>query len=176
MVRHTGTMSALTALTAARKLTRADYRVEAEPLQRELGHLQRLLAGQRIPVAILVEGWEAAWKGGLINRFLLALDPRGFSVRSVARATRAERMRPYFWRFWKDLPAAGRIAVFDRGWLGPAADARALRTLARTGWHERLREGQAIRGAAYRPGHRHPEVVPAHIPPPAGRTAQAAGG
>src|SRR3546814_9053406 len=26
--------------------------------------------------------------------------------------------RPYLWRFWRDLPRPGNIAIFDRSWYG----------------------------------------------------------
>ena len=32
--------------------------------------------------------------------------------------TDEEKARPYLWRFWRQLPARGRIAIFDRSWYG----------------------------------------------------------
>src|SRR5690606_25855108 len=29
-----------------------------------------------------------------------------------------ELARPYLWRFWRNLPQRGRLAIFDRSWYG----------------------------------------------------------
>jgi polyphosphate:AMP phosphotransferase len=62
------------------------------------------------------EGLEAAGKGTCINRLLQPLDPRGFKVNPVHPPTDIEKMWPHLVRFWKLLPARGRMAIFDRSW------------------------------------------------------------
>jgi polyphosphate kinase 2 (PPK2 family) len=47
-----------------------------------------------------------------------ALDPRRFRVHGVAAPTDEERARPYLWRFWRNIPRRGDIAIFDRSWYG----------------------------------------------------------
>ena len=70
----------------------------------------------QIPVMIVFEGWGAAGKGTLINRLIGPLDPRGFKVYTIQKASEEEAMRPFLWRFWTKTPANGRIHVFDRSW------------------------------------------------------------
>ncbi len=36
----------------------------------------------------------------------------------VAAPTEEERKYHYLWRFWRDVPLAGRVVVFDRTWYG----------------------------------------------------------
>jgi AMP-polyphosphate phosphotransferase len=36
----------------------------------------------------------------------------------IAAPTEEERAQPYLWRFWRQVPAQGRVAVFDRTWYG----------------------------------------------------------
>jgi AMP-polyphosphate phosphotransferase len=36
----------------------------------------------------------------------------------VAAPTDEEKRYHYMWRFWRDLPAPGRLVVFDRSWYG----------------------------------------------------------
>jgi polyphosphate kinase 2 (PPK2 family) len=36
----------------------------------------------------------------------------------VAAPTEEERAQPYLWRFWRNLPRRGMLAVFDRSWYG----------------------------------------------------------
>ncbi len=67
---------------------------------------------------ILFEGWDAAGKGGAIKRLTAEWDPRAFSVWPISAPTAEEQAHNFLWRFWKRLPAAGEIAVFDRSWYG----------------------------------------------------------
>ena len=64
------------------------------------------------------EGCDAAGKGGAIRRVTQALDARKYDVIPVAAPTDEESARPYLWRFWRNLPERGRIAIFDRSWYG----------------------------------------------------------
>jgi len=64
------------------------------------------------------EGWDAAGKGGAIRRLTSAIDPRDYRVIPVAKPTDEEKHAHYLWRFWRDQPRAGRMAVFDRSWYG----------------------------------------------------------
>jgi len=67
---------------------------------------------------LVFEGWDAAGKGGAIRRMTAKWDPRYFEVFSVGAPTPEELGRHYLWRFWRDLPAARNISVFDRSWYG----------------------------------------------------------
>ena len=100
----------------SQKIDKATYKSLMPELTLELGALQREAKSAGIPVIIVFEGWDAAGKGTVINKLLLALDPRGFTVHSIGRPNQEEGMRPFLWRFWTRTPAAGRFAIFDRSW------------------------------------------------------------
>jgi len=91
----------------------------------ELGRLQRAAQAAKIPIVVVVEGWEAAGKGTLINGLTLALDSRGFRVVSVLPAAKQEPLYPPLHRFWVTLPEAGRITVYDRSWFTDLWSSRA---------------------------------------------------
>ncbi len=100
------------------ELSEKDYDVLRE---KWLGRLNRavrtaLAAGRSIVFAF--EGWDAAGKGGAIRRLTSAIDPRDYSVIPVAKPTDEEKHAHYLWRFWRDIPRAGRMVVFDRSWYG----------------------------------------------------------
>lgn len=78
--------------------------------------LQRKCKDAGIPIMILFEGWGASGKGTLINKLITPLDPRGFKVFTIQRATEEERLHPYMWRFFIKTPGKGRIHVFDRSY------------------------------------------------------------
>lgn len=67
---------------------------------------------------IVCEGWDAAGKGGAIQRLTAGWDPRAFQVWPIGAPTAEEKARHFLWRFWQRLPGAGTIAIFDRSWYG----------------------------------------------------------
>ena len=72
----------------------------------------------KLPVIAAFEGWDAAGKGGAIRRLVGALDPRGYTVFPIAAPKGDDATHHYLWRFWRRLPKAGHLAVFDRTWYG----------------------------------------------------------
>jgi polyphosphate kinase 2 (PPK2 family) len=73
---------------------------------------------QHRPVIMVFEGWDAGGKGGAIKRVTEKLDPRGYVVYSIAASQGEDASRHYLYRFWRRLPEAGQIAIFDRSWYG----------------------------------------------------------
>ncbi len=69
-------------------------------------------------IVIVLEGSDAAGKGGAIRRLIRCLDARLYRVIQIAAPTREEESRHYLWRFWMDIPRAGFITVYDRSWYG----------------------------------------------------------
>jgi polyphosphate:AMP phosphotransferase len=99
-------------------ISREDYDKEVDDLQKRLFELEHRLYEARIPAVIAYEGWDAAGKGGNIKRLARGLDPRGYEVIPIAAPTAEEKAHHYLWRFWRRVPKAGHIAVFDRTWYG----------------------------------------------------------
>jgi polyphosphate kinase 2 (PPK2 family) len=90
-----------------------------------LGELQERIARLFVSLhvhgkkAILVcEGWDAAGKGGAIQRLTAGCDPRTYKVWPIAAPTDEEKAHHYLWRFWQRMPATGEAAIFDRSWYG----------------------------------------------------------
>ena len=96
------------------------YEQELRQLQVELVRLQRWVqeSGQRI--AILVEGRDAAGKGGTIRRFTEHLNPRAMRVVALPKPSDEERGQWYFQRYIRQLPNKGEIVFFDRSWYNRA--------------------------------------------------------
>lgn len=94
------------------------YREKLKACQTKLRELEHEIYKKRISVVALYEGWDAAGKGGNIRRFVENLDPRGYEVFPVAAPNDDEKAHHYLWRFWRDMPKDGHIAIFDRSWYG----------------------------------------------------------
>lgn len=95
-----------------------DYDADLAALTARLEKIQvaHIIHGQSAIIA--VEGWDASGKGGMIQRLTACWDPRYYEVWPIAAPTEEERVRHFLWRFWKRLPGAGEINVFDRTWYG----------------------------------------------------------
>ena len=108
----------LDALDMSSRLDRPAYRKQLALYQGRLNRLQLRARSQGISTVLVMEGWDASGKGGVIRRINAALDSRNLRVLATAAPNDEERLYPYLWRFWRDLPRAGRAVIFDRSWYG----------------------------------------------------------
>jgi len=104
----------------AKKTDDRTFAKEIAPLQERLGVLQRELRDKKIPVIIVMEGWNASGITMSIQEIIRFLDPRGFNLCSTGSPNDEERKRPLLWRFWVNTPIKGRIAIFARSWYSRA--------------------------------------------------------
>jgi len=99
-------------------LDKKAYEQELEQLQHRLLDLQihHLRTGGRVLIGL--DGWDAAGKGGMIERLVEGLEPKSTHVWRIGAPTPEEQGRHWLWRFWTRLPAPGSWAIFDRTWYG----------------------------------------------------------
>jgi polyphosphate kinase 2 (PPK2 family) len=95
-----------------------DYDAVLAELQERLAHLFVSLHVHKKKAIILCEGWDAAGKGGAIQRLTARCDPRTYKVWSTSAPNAEEKAHHFLWRFWRRMPAAGEVAIFDRTWYG----------------------------------------------------------
>ncbi len=110
--------SSLHSVDLGLKLSKEEYKEELNRLQNKIQKLHGELYRRRIPVILGFEGWDAGGKGGAIKRLTEKMDPRGYQVNPTAAPNDIERAHHYLWRFWKNVPKKGHIAIFDRTWYG----------------------------------------------------------
>ncbi|MDQ5978393.1 MAG: AMP-polyphosphate phosphotransferase [Verrucomicrobiota bacterium] len=108
----------LSALPLDQDLSEKDYGSLREKWLGRLNRAVRTALAAHRSIVFVFEGWDAAGKGGAIRRLTSAIDPRDYSVIPVAKPTSEEKHAHYLWRFWRDVPRDGRMAVFDRSWYG----------------------------------------------------------
>ncbi|MEK7231367.1 MAG: polyphosphate:AMP phosphotransferase [Pseudomonadota bacterium] len=108
----------LSSLAYDKTLARKAYNRKLEKYQGELNLLSRHKKFRNRSLIIVMEGVDAAGKGGSIRRVTGALDARHYQVTPIAAPTEEERAQPYLWRFWRHLPRKGRVTIFDRSWYG----------------------------------------------------------
>jgi polyphosphate kinase 2 (PPK2 family) len=95
-----------------------EYSARLKALHRRLRVAQIAIMRQQRSACVVIEGFDAAGKGGVIRELSYAFDPRGCVVHPIGPPTTEEAAFPFLWRFWQRLPAPGQAAVFDRSWYG----------------------------------------------------------
>ena len=108
----------LESVTAHPMLDKKAYSQQIAKLQARLGRLSRVAAQKGIPTVIVLEGPDAAGKGGAIRRLCGMIDAAHYQVHPTPAPTPEEKARHYLWRFWNKTPAPGHMAIFDRSWYG----------------------------------------------------------
>ncbi len=86
-----------------------------------------LKAQARFPVIVLINGIEGAGKGETVKLLNEWMDPRLIEVRSFDQQTDEELARPAAWRYWRQLPAKGKIGVFFGNWYSQMIQGRVHR-------------------------------------------------
>jgi polyphosphate kinase 2 (PPK2 family) len=111
-------VSVLDRLDLDQTLDKDQYNDELSLLQGRLNLATRHRRFEKLSIVAAFEGCDAAGKGGAIRRVTQALDARKYDVIPIAAPSDEEKARPYLWRFWRQIPQRGRIAIFDRSWYG----------------------------------------------------------
>ena len=99
-----------------RKLSKEEYAEALPAVRARLLAAQLALRTTKVPVIVVIAGADGSGKGDTVNRLLEWLDPRGVETNVFGPRTDEERDRPAAWRFWRTLPARGRIGIFFGSW------------------------------------------------------------
>ena len=83
----------------------------------------------RLPVIVLIEGWGAAGKGSAISSIIRSVDPRFFKVASMSVVSEEERRRPFLYRYFTQIPEAGKFVFLENGWADEVCRLRAQEKL-----------------------------------------------
>jgi polyphosphate kinase 2 (PPK2 family) len=111
-------------LDLTQKLGRVEYEARLLAAQRRLLQLRLHLGGQMGSgelgpgLLVIFEGRDAGGKGGALKRLVEPLDPRHYRVSSFSAPNHDEKRHHFLWRFYRELPGLGGMAVFDRSWYG----------------------------------------------------------
>lgn len=108
----------LLALPLDQKLSSSDYEAKREKWLGRLNRATRAAQAAHRSIVFVFEGWDAAGKGGAIRRLTSAIDAQDYRVIPVAKPTDEEKAHHYLWRFWRHVPRAGLVTIYDRSWYG----------------------------------------------------------
>ncbi len=130
----------LASLDLGSELPPEEYKERLRELQGRLWELSRRCREHGVGSAVLFEGWDASGKGGVIRRMTRAMDVQDYRVMPVAAPTSEELAHHYLWRFWRRLPAAGRMLICDRSWYGRVLVERVERLAQEHEWRRAYAE------------------------------------
>ncbi len=135
-----------------KKLKKDPYADELEPLQIELLKLQAHVQKQGERIVVLLEGRDAAGKGGTINAIMQHLNPRHARAVALTKPTETEAGQWYFQRYAAQLPTKGDIVLFDRSWYNRAGVERVMGFCTPEQVEVFLREAPQFEGMLVRDG------------------------
>ena len=110
--------SVLETIDLSCRLEKPDYDKRLKRVQARVSQLTRKAQEAGVSSVLVFEGWDAAGKGSCIRRLTRAMDAATYRVVQIAAPSGEERSHHYLWRFWRQLPRAGRVTIFDRSWYG----------------------------------------------------------
>jgi PPK2 family polyphosphate:nucleotide phosphotransferase len=102
----------------------------------QLKALQELLyASDSWSILLIFQGMDTAGKDSIIRRVMSGLNPQGCSVTSFKHPSLAELDHNFLWRYSKEMPARGRVGVFNRSYYEEVLIVRV---------HDRIYQAQRI--------------------------------
>jgi polyphosphate kinase 2 len=135
-----------------KRLKRKAYAKDLRALQIELLKLQDSMRESGERLVIVLEGRDAAGKGGAIGAFMQHLNPRHARVVALAKPSDVERGQWYFQRYAAHLPTAGDMVLFDRSWYNRAGVERVMGFCSQEQWETFLHEAPQFEGMLAREG------------------------
>jgi len=90
------------------------------PYQAELIKLQEHLEKNQQKMIILVEGRDAAGKGGSLRRITRYMNEKHYRVVALGKPSNVQLSQWYFQRYVEQFPRGGEIVLFDRSWYNRA--------------------------------------------------------
>ena len=102
------------------------YEKRLRRLQEELCHLQEWVKAEGERIVVVLEGRDAAGKGGTIKAITERVSPRVFRVVALPAPSDREKSQMYVQRYLQHFPAAGEIVIFDRSWYNRAGVEKVL--------------------------------------------------
>jgi polyphosphate:AMP phosphotransferase len=110
-------------LEVGKSVSNKDFNELEKPMQERLLQAQLNLAEADYPIIIVIAGLDGAGKGSLVQQFNEWMDPRWIETNTFWEHSDEEESRPFFWRFWRRLPARGQIGIFLGSWYTRPAQA-----------------------------------------------------
>ena len=144
---------ALARVDLGRTIGRGAYRRRRDDLQGRLNGLSVDAREAGVTTVLAFEGWDAAGKGASSGASPGRSRPATTASSPPRRPTSRSAAHHHLWRFWRDLPPAGTVAVFDRTWYGRVLVERVEGFATEAEWRRGYREIIDFEGHLVERGH-----------------------
>jgi polyphosphate kinase len=136
----------------ARSMGRVTYEAEKAKLQAELLKVQIWSQDTGQKFVVLMEGRDAAGKGGTIKRFMEHLNPRYARTVALSKPSEKEKGEWFFQRYIEHLPTAGEMVFYDRSWYNRAGVERVMGFCSPAEYLEFMRQAPEVERMLVRSG------------------------
>ena len=118
---------------------------EMADLGKRLDHLQEALyaeatGGSPRAVLLVLQGMDTSGKGGVIRHVGGLVNPQGLQIATFKKPTEEELAHDFLWRVRRQVPAPGRIGIFDRSHYEDVLIARVDALVPEDVWRRRYTE------------------------------------
>ena len=122
-------------------MSKEEYKKRVPELRESLLRVQQdLRTTGRSSALIVLAGVDAAGRSESANLLNQWMDPRWIVTRAWREPSDEERERPEYWRYWRSLPARGRIGLLINAWYESAVRERLERRCGTTSFAGRLEQ------------------------------------
>lgn len=122
-----------------RATSKEEYKKQEPVLRTGVLTVQYELRDSDFPVVLVIAGTDRLGGADLMNLLHEWMDARYLEANVFEAPTDEEMERPRFWRYWRALPAKGRVGIFHREWTTRAIVDRLKGNIDEAGLDERLR-------------------------------------
>ena len=88
-----------------------------EAVKKRLMDVQIQVKEKKLPVMVVLDGWDAAGKGSGLGKVIKELDPRFFDVRTMDKPSEDELRRPFMYKYFSQIPEAGKFMFLEGSWM-----------------------------------------------------------
>ncbi len=98
------------------RVSKKDFESQVSRLRVDLVNVQFDLDKADFSVMVVIGGNDRIGANALADRLNEWMDARFIDTNVFTERTEEERQWPRFWRYWRAMPAAGRMAIFGGAW------------------------------------------------------------
>ena len=120
------------------KLDKASRKAEILRLRDQMVNTQQTVREAKLPVIVLLEGWDSAGKGMLINELISEMDPRFYNVATFTHTAEKDERYPFLKKFFDVLPENGKYLFLDTGWMEDTVGKYLRREISREEYERRV--------------------------------------
>jgi PPK2 family polyphosphate:nucleotide phosphotransferase len=118
---------------------------ELVDLADRLDHLQEALYAEALgggsrAVLLVLQGMDTSGKGGVVRHVGGLVNPQGLQIATFTKPTDEELAHHFLWRVRSEVPAPGRIGIFDRSHYEDVLIARVDELVPEDVWRQRYTE------------------------------------